>query len=87
MTRLSQLADQRVDELLALHGFGPSSYRIAPCSDGRARVGFPEPHELTEEVVRDWVERSCAAQGLPVKVTDATVLWRVALLFRRAAPG
>lgn len=30
------------------------------------------------EAVRAWVEASCAAQGLPVTITDSTVLGRVA---------
>lgn len=29
-----------------------------------------------------WVERTCAEQGLPVKVTDEATLARVATLFR-----
>jgi hypothetical protein len=30
--------------------------------------------------VRRWVERSCAAQGVPVEVTDPSVLARVVVL-------
>lgn len=32
-------------------------------------------------VVRRWVERSCAAQGLPAKITDPSALDRLAILF------
>lgn len=33
-----------------------------------------------EAQVREWTERSCAEQGVPVKVTDPTVLRKVAIL-------
>ena len=32
------------------------------------------------ETVREWVERTCAAQGIKVKVTDPDVLRQVAVL-------
>lgn len=37
---------------------------------------------LAPEELAAWVAQSCAAQGLPVKVTDPTVVRRVALLLR-----
>ena len=45
-------------------------------------------HRFAAEVVADWVRASCAAQGLPVLVTDPGVLSVVAVLLTgRAAPG
>src|SRR4051794_26740681 len=35
---------------------------------------------FTAEEVERWVQASCAAQGVPVKVTDALVVRRVGLL-------
>jgi hypothetical protein len=35
---------------------------------------------LDPSVICRWVQRTCAAQGLPVVVTDATVLAKVATL-------
>lgn len=45
-------------------------------------------HGLTAEQVRQWLEASCAAQGVPVVVTDAGVLSRVGVLVsgRRRKP-
>lgn len=37
-------------------------------------------HGLTPAEVSQWVERSCAAQGVPVLVTDPGVLARVGVL-------
>ena len=45
---------------------------------------MPDRHD--PDVVRAWVDASCAAQQLPVKVTDETVLAMVAGLLG-AAPG
>jgi len=45
---------------------------------------MPDRHD--PDVVRAWVEASCAAQQLPVKVADETVLARVAGLLG-APPG
>lgn len=45
---------------------------------------MPDRHDA--DTVRAWVEASCAAQQLPVKVDDETVLARVAGLLG-AAPG
>lgn len=39
-----------------------------------------DDHSFTSEEVRRWVEASCAAQGVPVKVTDALVVRRVGML-------
>ena len=33
---------------------------------------------VSDENVRAWLERSCAAQGVPVKVTDPRILAKVA---------
>ena len=37
----------------------------------------PPPDDLTERA-KAWVERSCAEQGIPVKITDPLVLAEVA---------
>lgn len=37
------------------------------------------------DLVRDWVARTCQAQGLEVEVTDDTVLGRVAAIVRQSA--
>ncbi len=37
-------------------------------------------HGLTPAQVRQWVDSSCAAQGVPVVVTDLGVLTRVGVL-------
>jgi hypothetical protein len=39
------------------------------------------------EVLAQWVAGSCAAQGLPVKVTDPTVVRRVGALLGAGATG
>ncbi len=44
---------------------------------GRLPAGFSGPEEF-EERVRVWVERSCAEQGVPFKVTDRRVVAQVA---------
>jgi len=38
------------------------------------------------EGLKTWVERSCAAQGLPVKVTDPAVLRQVGVLLGCSRP-
>ncbi len=38
------------------------------------------------DVLKAWVQRSCAAQGLPVKVTDPAVLRQVGVLLGRSRP-
>jgi len=40
-------------------------------------------NRLTPETVRAWVEASCRAQGLPVKVADRVTIQNVAVLFGR----
>lgn len=35
---------------------------------------------MTEQEVAEWVERSCAAQGVPVKITDPSVIRQVVIL-------
>lgn len=39
------------------------------------------PRVIDHEEVVAWLEASCKAQGVPVKVTDPIVLARVAVLF------
>jgi len=61
---------------------------------GRAQAVRCGGHAVTEEtrdgvpveVLKAWVERSCAAQGLPVKVTDPAVLGQVGVLLGRSRP-
>ena len=45
---------------------------------GHRRVGLPGLADIPPEVVRAWVEASCAAQGLAVGVTDLGVVTQVA---------
>ena len=52
---------------------------------GRLPAGFSGREEF-EERVRAWVERSCAEQGVPFKVTDRRVVAQVAELLR-TRPG
>ena len=40
---------------------------------------------VTPEAVREWVEASCVAQGVPVKVSDGRVVKEVALLLAEGA--
>ena len=40
---------------------------------------------VTPEAVRAWVEASCAAQGVPVKVDEGRVVKEVALLLAEGA--
>lgn len=43
---------------------------------------------ISDEQVRAWVARSCAEQGVPLRVTDVLVIERVrVLLTGTAAPG
>ena len=44
----------------------------------RRRAGLPGHADITPDVLRGWVEASCAAQGVAVVVTDVAVLarWR-----------
>lgn len=58
----------------------------------RSAVGNAGPspsgsHGLSKEAMREWLERSCAAQGVPVPVIDPTVLRKVVLLLGRASSG
>jgi hypothetical protein len=46
--------------------------------------------KITPEMVRAWVERTCAEQGVPVEVTDPGTIERIAAevrLARRARTG
>lgn len=45
-------------------------------------AGRSGPPEDLDERVRAWVERTCAEQGVPVKVTDRKVVAQVAELLR-----
>lgn len=47
-------------------------------SKGLAERGLQEAQRLV--IVAEWVESSCAEQGVPVKVTDAAVLGQVAII-------
>lgn len=42
---------------------------------------------LPADELAAWVEASCAAQGVPVKVTDAAVVRRVGMLLGAGADG
>ena len=44
-------------------------------ASGRSSSGALDP-----SVIRRWVERTCASQGLPVVVTDAGVISRLVVL-------
>jgi len=55
---------------------------MAPRPAGRS--GPPSEDEWRERV-RAWVERTCAEQGVPVKVTDRRVVAQVAELLRDPA--
>jgi len=58
-----------------------------PCKgDGHQLRPVAVPSAVPTDVVRAWVERSCAAQGLPVKVSDPAVLHQVGVLFGRSRP-
>jgi hypothetical protein len=48
----------------------------------RQRYGSSGPPNDRAERIQAWVERSCAEQGVPVKITDRAVLLRVAELLR-----
>ena len=42
---------------------------------------------LDASTVRRWVERTCAAQGLPVAITDPTAIAHLAVLLDVACPA
>jgi hypothetical protein len=46
------------------------------------RSGSSGPPNARDARIQAWVERSCAEQGLPVKITDRQVLGKVADLLR-----
>jgi hypothetical protein len=54
-----------------------------------APTGHPTWDALPDDddEIRELVERSCAEQGLPVKVTDPATVRRVATLLLGRAPG
>lgn len=37
---------------------------------------------IDPKVVREWVERSCAAQGVPVHIEDPVVIQKLVVLLR-----
>lgn len=41
---------------------------------------------VDREALREWVEQSCAAQGVPVLVADSGVIARVGVLLRGGSP-
>jgi hypothetical protein len=53
---------------------------IAPKSSRAPSSLPPDWHERVQE----WVERTCAEQGVPVKVTDRRVVREVAAILRSA---
>lgn len=53
-------------------------------SAGQDRAGNRALSGLPEVVLAAWVESSCAAQGVPVKVTDPGVMRQVATLLGQA---
>ena len=55
-------------------------------SCGMGAVGAMMVREVAA-VVREWVERSCAAQGVPVFVTDVVVVGRVGVLLGGRVPA
>jgi hypothetical protein len=68
--------DRRTDVLDAVHG---DAAAVTVCSPVAVDAG------LSDAQVRAWVARSCAAQGLPVHVTDALVIERVRVLLTGTA--
>jgi len=48
---------------------------------------MPSAHYFSDDQVRDWVNASCQAQGVPVKVTDALVVRRVGTLLGAGSEG
>lgn len=49
----------------------------------RAASGVGLVARLIGQVLADWVAQSCAAQGLPVKLSDPDVLRQVGVLLGR----
>jgi hypothetical protein len=49
---------------------------------GQPRVPAKPSSRVDEAVVRAWVERTRAEQGVPVKVTDPRIIERVAAVLR-----
>lgn len=49
--------------------------------------GLPRCPEEPDESIRAWALRSCAAQGVPLKLTDAAVIRMVATLLRAGSVG
>jgi hypothetical protein len=49
---------------------------------GRPPAGRSGPRDDRQARIEAWVERSCAEQGVPVKITDRQLLAQVAELLR-----
>lgn len=47
----------------------------------------PRPGALDPSVVRRWVERTCAEQGLRVTITDPAIIARLVVLLGAASPS
>ena len=57
---------------------------MAGAAGGVVRMGLSH---LSEDELAAWVTASCAAQGVPVKVTDPTVVRRVGALLGAGVEG
>ena len=55
------------------------------CRGGKGVLAVAVDARLSEEQVRAWVARSCAAQGVPVQVSDALVIELVRVLLTGTA--
>jgi hypothetical protein len=59
---------------------------VGRAARGVGAVGALMVHEIAA-AVREWVERSCATQGVPVFVTDVVVVGRVGVLLGGRVPA
>jgi hypothetical protein len=41
-----------------------------------------KPYVIDQDVVRAWLERSCAAQGVPVLITDARTIAKIVAILK-----
>lgn len=46
-----------------------------------------ERRKALREQAREWARKTCEEQGVPVKVTDGSVIARVLTLWGKATPG
>jgi hypothetical protein len=58
-------------------GAGP----VVSCPARRPPVGSPKSPDRPDGV-RAWLERTCAAQGVPVKITDPRVIGEVVAILK-----